>query len=105
MFQVQFGELCTIIPAHFRHMPGLHEGTKCIDLVEPSFSQKVGLLWADEEPMMPMAGAMVTTVRKLQKSGEMKRRLGQFALDPQGQAAASKADIKETSRRTRQSMR
>jgi hypothetical protein len=24
MFQVQFTELCTIIPSHFKHMPGLH---------------------------------------------------------------------------------
>jgi DNA-binding transcriptional LysR family regulator len=105
MFQVQFGELCTIIPAHFRHMPGLHEGTKCIDLVEPSVSQKVGLVWADGEPMMPMAGAMVTTVQKLQKSGEMKRRLGQFALDPQGNTSRSKGTGVEATRRARQETR
>ena len=87
-------------------MPGLHQGTKCIDLVEPSFSQKVGLLWADEEPMMPMAAAMVTTVQKLQKSGEMKRRLGQFALDPQGPAARPKvAAAVEPPRRARQTAR
>lgn len=84
MFQVQFGELVTIIPAHFRHMPGLHAGTKCIDLVEPVISKRVGMMWADVEPIMPMAKAMVTTVQKLQKSGEMKRHLGRFAIDMKG---------------------
>jgi DNA-binding transcriptional LysR family regulator len=84
MFQVQFGELATIIPAHFRQMPGLHEGTRCIDLVEPVVSQRVGLVWADGEPTMPMANALVTTVQKMQKSGEMKRQLGPFALEAGG---------------------
>ena len=35
MFQVQFGGLCTIIPEHFTRMPGLHPGTKALDLVDP----------------------------------------------------------------------
>lgn len=82
MFQVQFGELCTIIPAHFTRMPGLHPGTRCLDLVDPVVSHAVGLVWADGEPMMPMAGAMVSTVQKLQKSGEIRRRFGEFAIAP-----------------------
>jgi DNA-binding transcriptional LysR family regulator len=102
MFQAQFGALCTIIPAHFRHMPGLHPGTKLLDLVEPVVSQKVGLVWADGEPIMPMASAMVTTVQKMQRTGEMKRRLGQFALEPQGNARArANAPTLESVRRAR----
>ncbi len=30
MFQVQFTELCTIIPSHFAHAPGLHRGTRAL---------------------------------------------------------------------------
>ena len=35
MFQVQYTELCTIIPSHFTKMPGLHAGTRALDLVDP----------------------------------------------------------------------
>lgn len=35
MFQVQFTELCTIIPSHFTSMPGLQPGTKALDLIDP----------------------------------------------------------------------
>lgn len=79
MFQVQFGELATIIPAHFTRMPGLHSGTRSLSLVEPIVSQNVGLVWADGEPMMPTASAMVSTVQQLQDSGEIRKQFGEFA--------------------------
>jgi DNA-binding transcriptional LysR family regulator len=82
MFQVQFGELATIIPAHFTHMPGLHPGTRCLNLVEPIVSQNVGLVWAEVEPMMPTANAMVATVQKFQETGEIRKQLGEFAVIP-----------------------
>lgn len=77
MFQVQFTELCTIIPAHFTRMPGLHPGTRALDLVDPVASQEVGLFWAEGETMMPMASAMVGIVKALNKSGELRKRLGE----------------------------
>lgn len=76
MFQVQFTELCTIIPSHFTRMPGLQPGTKALDLIEPVVSQEVALYWAEGETMMPMASALVGIVKSLNKSGELRRRLG-----------------------------
>ena len=75
MFQVQFTELCTIIPSHFVHAPGLHRGTRALPLVDPVVSQEVGLFWAEGEIVLPMANAFVTVVQKLNKSGELRKRL------------------------------
>lgn len=75
MFQVQFTELCTIIPAHFRHMPGLHKGTKALDLVSPVETQEVAMFWAETETVMPMAGALVSIIEKLNTTDELRRTL------------------------------
>jgi len=75
MFQVQFTELCTIIPSHFAHAPGLHPGTRALPLVDPVVSQEVGLFWTEGEIMLPMAAAFVSVVRKMNKSGELRKRL------------------------------
>lgn len=77
MFQVQFTELCTIIPSHFTHMPGLHRGTRALDLIDPVVSQQVGLFWAEGETMMPMARALVAVVQTLNKSGGLEAHLGE----------------------------
>jgi DNA-binding transcriptional LysR family regulator len=75
MFQVQFTDLCTIIPSHFAHGPGLHRGTRALPLVDPVVSQEVGLFWAEGEIVLPMANAFVSIVQKLNKSGELRKRL------------------------------
>jgi DNA-binding transcriptional LysR family regulator len=75
MFQVQFTELCTIIPSHFAHAPGLHRGTRALALVDPVVTQEVGLFWAEGEIVLPMANAFVSIVQKLSKTGEIKKRL------------------------------
>jgi len=75
MFQVQFTELCTIIPSHFVHAPGLHRGTRALALVDPVVTQEVGLFWAEGEIVLPMANAFVSIVQKLSKSGDIRRRL------------------------------
>lgn len=75
MFQVQFTELCTIIPSHFVHAPGLHRGTRALPLVNPIVSQEVGLFWAEGEIMLPMANAFVSIMQKMNKSGELRKRL------------------------------
>ena len=97
MFQVQFTELCTIIPSHFTRMPGLQPGTKALDLVDPVVSQEVGLFWAGGETIMPMANALVAIVKSLNKTGELRRRLGDPSAGPvksstrDGQVAANGA--------------
>jgi hypothetical protein len=75
MFQVQFTEICTIIPSHFVHAPGLHRGTRALALVDPVVSQEVGLFWTEGEVVLPMANAFVSIVRKLNKSGELRKHL------------------------------
>jgi DNA-binding transcriptional LysR family regulator len=80
MFQVQFTELCTIIPSHFTRMPGLHPGTKALDLVEPVATQDVGLFWAEGETVLPMASALVSIIQTLNRTGELTRRLGEASV-------------------------
>jgi DNA-binding transcriptional LysR family regulator len=75
MFQVQYTELCTIIPSHFAHAPGLHRGTRALPLVDPIVSQVVGLFWAEGEIVLPMTNAFVSIVKKLNSSGELRKRL------------------------------
>jgi DNA-binding transcriptional LysR family regulator len=87
MFQVQFTELCTIIPSYFTRMPGLRPGTKALDLVDPVVSQEVGLFWAGGETIMPMANALVAIVKNLNKTGELRRRLGVPTTGPVKSAA------------------
>ena len=81
MFQVQYTELCTIIPEHFTLMPGLHKGTKSLSLIDPVVSHEVGLFWADSETMMPMAAAMVAIVSELNKTGELRAMLGDTTVN------------------------
>jgi DNA-binding transcriptional LysR family regulator len=82
MFQVQYTELCTIIPEHFTRMPGLHTGTKALTLVDPIVSEDVGLFWAESETMMPMAAAMVSIALELNKSGALRASLGDTTPPP-----------------------
>lgn len=75
MFQAQFTELCTIIPSHFAHLPGLFKNTRALSLVEPVVSQEVGLFWAEGEIVLPMANAFVSILKSFNKSGELQRRI------------------------------
>lgn len=75
MFQTQFTELCTIIPSHFAHLPGLFKNTRALPLVEPVVSQEVGLFWAEGEIVLPMANAFVSILKSFNKSGELQRRI------------------------------
>ena len=84
MFQTQYSNLATIIPGHFTLMPGLHPGTKALNLIEPVVSQEVGLIWGDADPVRPMASAMVATVKEVKDSGELETYLGEFAMTETG---------------------
>ncbi|MFQ5467833.1 MAG: LysR substrate-binding domain-containing protein [Kiloniellaceae bacterium] len=80
MFHVMSGALMTVIPSHFALVPGTFPGTRALDLVDPVISSQVGLIWAEGTPTMPMAEVMVSVVQELQKSGELQRKLGDFAV-------------------------
>jgi DNA-binding transcriptional LysR family regulator len=75
MFQVQYTELCTVIPSHFTKMPGLHAGTRALDLVDPVSSKDVAIFWAEGETAMPMAKALVKIIRQMNKAGELAAQL------------------------------
>lgn len=75
MFQAQFTELCTIIPSHFAHLPGLFKNTRALPLIEPIVSQEVGLFWTEGEIVLPMANAFVSILKSFNKSGELQRRI------------------------------
>lgn len=75
MFQVQYTELCTIIPSHFTRMPGLHAGTRALDLVDPVASKDISIFWAEGETTMPMAKALIEIIRQMNKSGELTAQL------------------------------
>jgi DNA-binding transcriptional LysR family regulator len=81
MFQVQFSDLCTIIPSHFAHAPGLHQGTRALPLVDPVVSQEVGLFWAEGEIVLPMANAFVSVVKEINKAGKLRKRLAGDYID------------------------
>lgn len=90
MFQVQFTELCTVIPSHFTRMPGLHPGTRALPLVEPEVSQEVGLFWAESEIVMPLANLMVAIAKQFNKSGDLRRLLGD-EVAPRNNSSAAEA--------------
>ena len=77
-----------VLPLLVKMVGERHPGTRALDLVDPVVSQEVGLVWADEEPMMPMAGVMVSIVEDLKRSGELEKRLGEFAVTEQRASAA-----------------
>ena len=79
IFHVMFAGLVTIVPSHFAKLPGNFPGTRAIELIEPNISREVGLIWSDNEPIMPMAKIMVSIASELRASGEMDRRIGKLA--------------------------
>ncbi len=91
MFHVQYTELCTIVPTYYTHTPGLHRGTRILELVEPIVAHNMGLLWTEGEVMMPMANAFVKIVRGLLKSGEVQKRLSPAVIAETAPAHASDA--------------
>jgi DNA-binding transcriptional LysR family regulator len=90
MFQSQFTELCTIIPSHFAHLPGLFKNTRALPLVEPVVSQEVGLFWAEGEIVLPMANAFVSILKLFNKSGELQRAIEGDSHAPPEQTATIK---------------
>jgi DNA-binding transcriptional LysR family regulator len=76
-FHVMQGELATVIPAHFVTLIGAFAGTRQVRLVEPEISQRVGLIWAGGNPMLPMTKALVDILQEAVDSGDLARRLAE----------------------------
>jgi DNA-binding transcriptional LysR family regulator len=73
MLQSQFTELCTIIPSHFESLSATFSRTRVLPLVEPVVMRDVGVLWAQSDILLPMANAFVSLMKKLDRSGELKK--------------------------------
>ncbi|WP_336491638.1 LysR family transcriptional regulator [Methylobacterium nigriterrae] len=82
MLQVQFGGLCTIVPAHFTRVPGLPRGTKVLQLIDPVVSRQVDLLWAEGEAMTPLINLLVSAVKDLNEHGGLEAVLRDAVLRP-----------------------
>jgi DNA-binding transcriptional LysR family regulator len=65
ILHVQSGQWASVVPRHLQIAPGLPEGVKAIDLVEPEISHVVGLVVADREPVPPAIRAMLDVVKAL----------------------------------------
>ena len=54
-FHVMGGNLATIVPKRFNELPG----TRSKLLVNPTVTQKLGLVWASGNPILPMTRALI----------------------------------------------
>jgi hypothetical protein len=49
------GDLATIVPKRFNELPG----TRAKQLINPTVTQKLGLVWVSGNPILPMARALI----------------------------------------------
>lgn len=68
-FHVMQGDLATVIPKDFTHANRAFPGTREIPLREPVVRQKVGLVWEQGNPMLPMTKAVVDVLESALQSG------------------------------------
>ena len=85
-FHVMQGDMATVIPADFTHANKAFPGTREIPLVEPAVSKKVGLVWEQGNPMLPMTKAFV----ELLTDSLEKRGIACLAPQPTARKAASR---------------
>lgn len=72
-FHVAAAKLATIIPSHFMEMLSECPGTRRVSLVDPVVTEKVGLVWVEGDPMMPMARAVIEVLTDAIQSGVIER--------------------------------
>jgi DNA-binding transcriptional LysR family regulator len=70
-FHTMYGGFATIVPSHFGLVVGGFPGTRILRLVEPKVVREVGLIWVDGDPTMPMATALLGTLKPLCAGGEL----------------------------------
>jgi len=64
-FHVMAGDLATIVPKRFTQLPG----TRAKLLVDPTITQKLGLVWVTGNPILPMANAVIKILTQAQEDG------------------------------------
>ncbi len=70
------GGLVTVVPKYFMRAVGATPGTRLILLEEPTITQRVGLVWIEGTPMLPMTKAVVELMEEALESGTLTERLG-----------------------------
>ena len=76
-FHTMYSGAITIVPSHFSLVVGGFPGTRIVKLVNPSVVREVGLIWVDGDPLLPMANALLATLKALCASGELASWVGQ----------------------------
>lgn len=74
-FHVMQGEMATIVPSHFVHASEVLTRARVIRLVRPEVSRDIGLVWVEGDPMLPMAKALLETLKDMAASGALTRKL------------------------------
>ncbi|HEY7248148.1 MAG TPA: LysR family transcriptional regulator [Xanthobacteraceae bacterium] len=66
-FHTMLAGTATIVPNHFEIVVGAFPGTRLLELVKPEVVRQVGLIWVEGNPMLPMARAMLESVKGMAK--------------------------------------
>lgn len=64
-FHVMAGDLATIVPKRFTQLPGTHDKL----LINPTITQKLGLVWVAGDPILPMARAIIELLTQALEDG------------------------------------
>ncbi len=62
------GAWSSVVPEHFIHTHNIPSGTRALPLVDPEVSHAVGVVISDEEPIPPMAKAMLVIVESIDET-------------------------------------
>lgn len=68
-FHVMQGDVATVIPSDFTHANRAFPGTRELPLEAPVVTKKVGLVWEQGNPMLPMTKAMVDLLTDAMQAG------------------------------------
>ena len=74
-FHVMQGGMATIIPKHFVNVLGAFPGTRQVLLEKPVVSRRVGLVWVQGSPMLPMTKAIVDLMIENSTAGMLNQKL------------------------------
>jgi DNA-binding transcriptional LysR family regulator len=69
-FHTMFSGFATIVPSHFALVVGGFPGTRIVRLAAPEVTRQVGLVWVDGDPMLPMAKALLATLKPFSVTGD-----------------------------------
>ena len=75
VYHVMQGGLVTVVPKYFMHAVGRRPGARLILLEEPVITQRVGLVWIEGSPMLPMTKAVVELMEGALEAGTLEEQL------------------------------